>query len=160
MTFLTSWKGTKIKPKEIKMKFTRTLMMTAAALVLTTGIAAAESASSKNNMGQSDTSYNQDNQPGSPDMNTTSSDMNATSPASGSPDTSASIEGDMSGSVNATAVKAAQASLRDQGFPLSVDGVWGPQTASAIERFQRTNNLPVTGELNTETLAALEIPSR
>lgn len=37
------------------------------------------------------------------------------------------------------------------------DGVMGPQTKAAIQRFQRDNRIQPTGEINTETLRALEV---
>jgi lipoprotein-anchoring transpeptidase ErfK/SrfK len=39
----------------------------------------------------------------------------------------------------------------------SIDGVMGPQTRAALEVFQRTRRLPVTGELDAATRAALFI---
>lgn len=42
----------------------------------------------------------------------------------------------------------------------SVDGIMGPKTMSAIEKFQRDNNISATGRLNAQTLEALEIDDR
>lgn len=50
-----------------------------------------------------------------------------------------------------------QQALRDEGFAVSVDGVWGPSTARAVAEFQQQNELPVTGQLDNQTLAALNI---
>jgi len=38
----------------------------------------------------------------------------------------------------------------------AVDGVLGPQTESALRRFQRARNLDATGHIDSKTLAALE----
>ncbi|WPB86348.1 peptidoglycan-binding domain-containing protein [Sediminicoccus rosea] len=38
------------------------------------------------------------------------------------------------------------------------DGVWGPESQAALERFQQTRNLQVTGQLNQATAATLGIP--
>jgi peptidoglycan hydrolase-like protein with peptidoglycan-binding domain len=38
------------------------------------------------------------------------------------------------------------------------DGVWGPESQAALERFQQTRNLQVTGQLNHATAATLGIP--
>ncbi|WP_431282163.1 peptidoglycan-binding domain-containing protein [Humitalea sp. 24SJ18S-53] len=35
------------------------------------------------------------------------------------------------------------------------DGVWGPESQAALERFQQTRNLQVTGQLNQATVATL-----
>jgi len=38
------------------------------------------------------------------------------------------------------------------------DGMWGPESQSALERFQQTRNLQVTGQLNQATAATLGVP--
>ncbi len=50
-----------------------------------------------------------------------------------------------------------QRRLRDAGHSISVDGVWGPETASAVREFQQERNLSVTGRLDTNTLSELNI---
>ena len=53
-------------------------------------------------------------------------------------------------------VRQAQASLQQQGFYKgSVDGVWGPQTQGAVQSFQQSHSLSATGQLDDQTLAAL-----
>lgn len=37
------------------------------------------------------------------------------------------------------------------------DGVWGPESQAALERFQQTRNLQVTGQLNQATAATLGV---
>ncbi len=51
---------------------------------------------------------------------------------------------------------AAQKALTRLGYgPLKADGVAGPATRRAVEAFQRTNTLPVTGEPDAPTLQRL-----
>src|SRR5215472_18652823 len=40
-----------------------------------------------------------------------------------------------------------------------VDGVWGPQTKSAVRQYQQRHNLTATGQLDSQTLAALNVGS-
>lgn len=59
------------------------------------------------------------------------------------------------------ALKAVQTKLARMGYyDGTVDGAWGSQTAAAVRRFQLAKNLRVTGELNPETLAALDVKAR
>ena len=53
-------------------------------------------------------------------------------------------------------VSEAQLQLKKKGYePGPIDGIWGPQTRGALEKFQNDNGLAVTGELNPETRALL-----
>lgn len=53
-----------------------------------------------------------------------------------------------------------QQALKDAGFePGPVDGILGPRTREALRNFQTANNLQATGEVNQDTLAALQVPS-
>ncbi len=55
-------------------------------------------------------------------------------------------------------VKRAQQALKDSGIdPGPVDGIMGPQTAAALETYQRRENLTVTGRADAETLGRLGI---
>ncbi|MGE5169063.1 MAG: peptidoglycan-binding domain-containing protein [Rudaea sp.] len=55
-------------------------------------------------------------------------------------------------------VRAAQQALNDRGYDAgAVDGVFGPQTESALRSFQQTQGLPETGTLDSATLAALGV---
>lgn len=55
-------------------------------------------------------------------------------------------------------VRGAQQALNDRGYDAgAVDGVFGPQTESAIRSFQQTQGLPQTGALDPATLAALGV---
>jgi hypothetical protein len=52
-------------------------------------------------------------------------------------------------------VRAAQLYLIYKGYPVTVDGVFGPATSKVLQHFQTDYNLPPTGQLNDETLSAL-----
>ncbi len=52
-------------------------------------------------------------------------------------------------------VAAAQRALAKLGQKIDADGVMGPGTRAAIQRFERENTLPVTGELGVRTVKAL-----
>lgn len=55
-------------------------------------------------------------------------------------------------------VRSAQAALNDQGYSVGeVDGLWGPQTQSAVRRFQADKGLAQSGTLDSSTLAALGV---
>lgn len=55
-------------------------------------------------------------------------------------------------------VRDAQQALQQRGFnPGPIDGRWGPQTASAVEDFQRANNMQPTGRLDSQVLQALNV---
>ena len=53
-------------------------------------------------------------------------------------------------------VKAVQLKLSERGCPTSTDGASGPGTVSALKCFQRKEKLKVTGNMDEETLAALQ----
>jgi peptidoglycan hydrolase-like protein with peptidoglycan-binding domain len=51
-----------------------------------------------------------------------------------------------------------QQALQQQGFYHGqVDGVWGPGTQSAVRGFQQQHNLNATGQLDQDTLAAMNL---
>jgi peptidoglycan hydrolase-like protein with peptidoglycan-binding domain len=52
-------------------------------------------------------------------------------------------------------VKAIQEALNKAGAKLKVDGIMGPKTKAALEKFQKKHGLKVTGEPDKETLAKL-----
>jgi peptidoglycan hydrolase-like protein with peptidoglycan-binding domain len=55
------------------------------------------------------------------------------------------------------AVRDAQQRLSAAGFYAgAIDGLWGPDTQAAVERFQRSRGLQVTGDLNPVTTSALQ----
>ncbi len=58
--------------------------------------------------------------------------------------------------VDGVSVRTVQQRLADLGlFRGAIDGTTGPATRLAIQRFQRTNDLPATGDLDRETLRKL-----
>lgn len=138
------------------MKFSKTLMMTAAAAILSTG-AMAQSVTTNNTTGINtpagnvgvDTSTTM-----SPSTeNATEADINASSESSTS--TEASV--DRVANLDSGTIEEIQNNLKEEGHTVSVDGVWGPNTAAAIRAFQQSKDLPVTGQIDTQTLAALDI---
>ena len=55
-----------------------------------------------------------------------------------------------------SAIQAVQDHLRGAGsYSGSADGVWGPDSLAALQRFQATHQLQVTGQLNQATAVAL-----
>ena len=55
-------------------------------------------------------------------------------------------------------IKKVQESLRDKGYyHAKVDGISGPQTRAAIRQYQKDQNLPVTGRLDSETEGKLGV---
>jgi surface antigen len=52
-----------------------------------------------------------------------------------------------------------QQRLHDLGFYVrdNIDGQWGPNTSAAVKNFQRSKGLKASGQLNPETLTALDI---
>lgn len=58
-----------------------------------------------------------------------------------------------------TDVKATQQKLSDKGhYRGRVDGVFGLRTRASIRGFQKAENLPVTGQLDTQTAGKLGVP--
>ncbi len=58
-------------------------------------------------------------------------------------------------------VRQAQRALRDLGYyPGAIDGIVGPQTHSALAKYQEAEQLPVTGDLDLETMTRLDIYRR
>ncbi|PZO82101.1 MAG: hypothetical protein DI626_10310 [Micavibrio aeruginosavorus] len=123
------------------MTFVRTLLTTAAAVVISTGAMAA-----------GDYNSSSANRPSDEVSATNSESMDATASSNTTANTSVSVSGMDSGTIQSV-----QSSLKSEGHSVSVDGKWGPQTASALREFQMNNDLPATGQLDTQTLAALNI---
>ena len=48
-------------------------------------------------------------------------------------------------------VRRAQQALRELGYGIQPDGLFGPETTAAVQRFQRDNGLPPTGQVDAET---------
>jgi phage tail tape-measure protein len=55
-------------------------------------------------------------------------------------------------------IRRAQAALNEQGYDVGpVDGRWGPNTESAVRRFQAKSGLAESGTLDSSTLSALGV---
>jgi murein L,D-transpeptidase YcbB/YkuD len=54
-------------------------------------------------------------------------------------------------------IRRLQQALADQGHDLEVDGIWGPNTQTALREFQERQGMDATGQLDQETLSALDI---
>jgi peptidoglycan hydrolase-like protein with peptidoglycan-binding domain len=95
---------------------------------------------------------------------------NSASNTTGSPSTSTQSYNGTSGSSSMTGqgmpsqqlsqneVQDAQQKLQQEGFYKNgqIDGVVGPQTRQALQQFQQSKGLPSTGQLDQQTLAALD----
>lgn len=58
-------------------------------------------------------------------------------------------------------VRNLQQELSDRGYQVGpVDGVWGEQTRQALANFQRDRNLQATGQIDSQTMAALGLDSQ
>jgi peptidoglycan hydrolase-like protein with peptidoglycan-binding domain len=56
-------------------------------------------------------------------------------------------------------VKEVQLSLQKDGtYKGNVDGVWGPDTKAALQSYQQSHNLTADGQLDSATLASLNLP--
>jgi peptidoglycan hydrolase-like protein with peptidoglycan-binding domain len=60
--------------------------------------------------------------------------------------------------IDSSVVKAAQTALTDRGYdPGASDGVMGPRTREAIQKFQAAEAIDQTGQLDTNTLSKLNV---
>ena len=59
---------------------------------------------------------------------------------------------------NSDYVKTLQGFLIKKGETITADGAFGPLTETAVKDYQTKNNIPVTGQIDTATLALLEKP--
>jgi len=58
-------------------------------------------------------------------------------------------------------VREAQRALRDLGYrPGPIDGIVGAQTHAALAKYRDAEKLPVTGDLDPETMARLDVHRR
>lgn len=61
----------------------------------------------------------------------------------------------------AAEVRQAQEQLKKEGdYTGKVDGIYGPQTRAAVEKYQKSQNLPASGKLDSQTSAKLGIQSQ
>ncbi len=61
---------------------------------------------------------------------------------------------------NRAAILAIQSLLRDAGYDIKPDGIYGDETANAVRQFQIFNRLPVTGRVDLETFNVLVVAAR
>lgn len=54
-------------------------------------------------------------------------------------------------------VKAVQTALNSEGYNVQVDGKMGKNTSAALKKFQKANQLPVTGKADAATLKKLGV---
>jgi peptidoglycan hydrolase-like protein with peptidoglycan-binding domain len=60
--------------------------------------------------------------------------------------------------LSASATTAVQERLREAGtYTGAADGVWGPESQAALDRFQQARGMPVTGSMNLATAQALGV---
>ena len=57
-------------------------------------------------------------------------------------------------------IRQLQQALSDEGHEIAVDGIWGPETQDALSQYQQDEGLDSTGQLDTQTLAQLELHER
>jgi uncharacterized membrane protein YkoI len=61
-------------------------------------------------------------------------------------------------SLSSRDIRRVQTALNRPGYDIDrVDGIWGPDTAQAVTRFQRQRGLPATGQLDQQTVNALGV---
>lgn len=59
---------------------------------------------------------------------------------------------------NRRVIKGVQRELEDRGYRVGyIDGIVGPKTKSALKKFQRDANIPVTGAVDIETANSLSL---
>ena len=62
------------------------------------------------------------------------------------------------GNTDSDQIREAQSQLKARGYHSgSVDGMMGPQTVSALRRYQSANGLTITGKVDQETLKSLGV---
>ncbi len=59
--------------------------------------------------------------------------------------------------VNADSVRRAQMALQQKGlYNGPIDGIWGPETRTAVSSYQKSAGLPQTAKLDAQTMRSLE----
>ena len=82
------------------------------------------------------------------------------SPAQSSMDQSTGVQASSIGDVSqdGSTVRQAQQALKDRGYDAGKpDGIAGPQTEAAVKKFQLAQGLSGSGQLDQQTLAALDV---
>jgi peptidoglycan hydrolase-like protein with peptidoglycan-binding domain len=65
-----------------------------------------------------------------------------------------------SGGLTQNQTRQIQSKLKEAGYRVSIDGIFGPKTTAAIRSFQNDNDLSDTGQPDSQTLAALGVELR
>ena len=69
-----------------------------------------------------------------------------------------SASASQSPAVSHAMVQQVQTRLQQAGtYSGRIDGLWGPETAAAVRSYQQQNNLNATGQLDSDTLASLNL---
>lgn len=76
--------------------------------------------------------------------------------AAESSDYTTQAQSDVPPPVDSETVRRIQQALSDRGYEVQVDGIWGPETRQALMEFQSEQNMQASGQLDSETFAALE----
>jgi hypothetical protein len=64
------------------------------------------------------------------------------------------------GMLNPGEVKTVQSNLKEAGYNVSVDGVWGKNTRAALKEYQKSKNLNITGKMDADTRASLGMDNK
>lgn len=99
-----------------------------------------------------------DRRPDNRSMNDRSANGGAEIGANANSNVNAQTNAQQATRLSNSSIRDVQESLNDQGYSVSVDGVWGQETAEAIRSFQsERGNLNATGNLDSDTLAELDV---
>lgn len=63
------------------------------------------------------------------------------------------------GMLNPDEIKTVQSNLKQAGYRVSVDGVWGQQTKAALKEYQKAKQLNVSGKVDADTRSSLGLPA-
>lgn len=77
--------------------------------------------------------------------------------AAGQQDQQQAQAGQLPPPVSSQMIEAVQQALQDQGYDVSTDGIWGPNTHQALQQFQQEQGLDDNGQINMQTLSALDV---
>ena len=72
-------------------------------------------------------------------------------------DVKAQANSPINASITDDKIEDAQTALKAEGYRVTVDGIVGPETRSAIRSFQEANDIDVSGNLTPQTLNALQL---
>lgn len=88
-------------------------------------------------------------------------ERSVTAPSGTERSASATTAGAMRAATQPDEIRQAQAALNQKGFNAGPqDGIWGPETESAVRSFQKSRGIEVTGRLDERTMKELGIAER